>query len=91
MMIEPREVATGELYSISVTVTNTGGSQGSYDVVLYIDEIVTEDPENIIITPTDIITKSVVVAAGDSKEVTSTNGTFTATIDEMVDYFEVGC
>ncbi len=97
LTIEPREVATGELFAISVTVTNTGGSQGSYDVILHIDEINTEDPENVIIISADTIIKSAVIAAGESKKVTfdsliiATDGIYTATIDELIDYFEVGC
>ena len=97
LTIEPREIATGELFAISVTVTNIGGSQGSYDVILYIDEINTEDPENVIIISADTITKSAVIAAGESKRVTfdslllSTDGIYTAAIGELIDYFEVGC
>ena len=96
LTIEPREVATGELFAISVTVTNTGGSQGSHDAILYIDEINTEDPENVIVISAKTFTKSITIAAGDSKELIFDSlilepGIYTATIDELVDYFEVGC
>jgi hypothetical protein len=96
LTIEPREVATGELFTISVTVTNTGGSQGSYDAILYIEEINTEDPENVIIISAKTFTKSITIAAGESKELIFDSlslgpGIYTATIDELVDYFEVGC
>lgn len=96
LTIEPREVATGELFTISVTVTNTGGSQGSHDAILYIDEINTEDPENVIVISAKTFTKSITIAAGDSKELIFDSlilepGIYTATIDELVDYFEVGC
>ena len=96
LTIEPREVATGELSTISVTVTNTGGSQGSHDAILYIDEINTEDPENVIVISAKTFTKSITIAAGDSKELIFDSlilepGIYTATIDELVDYFEVGC
>jgi hypothetical protein len=96
MIIEPREVATGELFTISVTVTNNGGSQGSHDAILYIDEINTGDPENVIAISVKTFTKSITIAAGDSKELIFDPlilepGIYTATIDELVDYFEVGC
>ena len=96
LTIEPREVATGEFFIISVNVTNTGNSQGSYDAILYIEEINAEDPENVIIISINTITKSMIIAAGESKKVifdflTLQDGIYTATIDELVDYFEVGC
>jgi len=96
LTIEPREVATGEYFTISVTVTNTGNSQGIYDAILYIKEINAEDPENVIIISINTITKSVIIAAGESKKVifdslTLQDGIYTATIDELIDYFEVGC
>lgn len=96
LTIEPREPATGELFTISVTVTNSGNSQGSYDVILCIEEINIVDPENVIIISSNTITKSVIIAAGGSKNVTFDSltiqdGNYTATIDELVDYFEVGC
>ncbi|MCK5604072.1 hypothetical protein KAR91_19450 [Candidatus Pacearchaeota archaeon] len=96
LTIEPREVATAELFTISVTVTNTGGSQGSYDAILYIEEMNAGDPENVIMIPVRTITKSVIIAAGESKKVTFDSlgledGIYFATIDELVDYFEVGC
>ena len=96
LTIEPREVATGEFFTISATVTNTGNSQVSYDAILYIEEINVEDPENVIIISTNTITKSTFIAAGESKKVifdflTLQDGIYTATIDELVDYFEVGC
>jgi len=56
LVIEPAEVAPNEPVSISVTVTNTGGSQGSFDVVLNINGMEEE-------------TKSVTLAAGDDERV----------------------
>lgn len=96
LTIEPREVATAELFTISVTVTNTGGSQGSYNTVLQIDEVDTTDPENVTLTTIDTIHKSVTVTSGASKTVVFDSlslpeGTYTATIADLVDYFEVGC
>jgi hypothetical protein len=96
LIIEPREVQTSEFFSISVIVINDGRSHGSYDTVLYIDCIDTTDPENVIITPIDIITKNVTIAAGESKKVTFDSlsledGIYTATVDKLLDYFEVGC
>ena len=38
LTIEPAEVGPGELVKITVTVANNGGSQGSYDVKLYVDD-----------------------------------------------------
>ena len=89
-------IGTDEEIIISVTVTNTGNSQGSYDAILYIEEINAEDPENVIIISINTITKSMIIAEGESKKVifdflTLQDGIYTATIDELVDYFEVGC
>jgi Arc/MetJ family transcription regulator len=56
LTIEPGEVAPNEPVTISVTVANTGGSQGSFDVVFYINGIV-ED------------TKTVTLAAGTDESV----------------------
>ena len=97
LTIEPREVATGELFTISVTVTNTGGSQGSHDAILYINKLQIQDPENVIIESTETFAKSVIIAACESKKVTfdslilAADGIYIVTIDELVDYFEVGC
>lgn len=96
LTIEPREPATGELFAISVTITNYGKSQGNYNAILYIEEIDVEDLENIIIISANTITKSVIIAAGESKNVifdslTLEDGIYTATIAKLVDYIEVGC
>lgn len=57
LTIEPAEVAPNETVTISVSITNTGGGQGSHDVVL----VINDEEEEI---------KSVTLAAGDSEDVT---------------------
>lgn len=96
LTIDPREVQTSDYFTIYITATNTGGSQGSYDAILYIDEVNAEDPENVITSTVKTLTKSVVIAAGESKEVAFESislqeGLYTVAIDELIDYFEVGC
>lgn len=57
LSIQPEEVTAGETVTISVSVTNTGGSQGSYNVVLNINGTQQE-------------TEGVTIAAGSSQTVT---------------------
>ncbi len=95
MIIEPREIATDSLFSISVIVTNTGGSQGNYDAVLYIDEVFI-NIEVTKITPVKSITKNVTVGAGYSEEIVFdllylNDGLYTVAVGDLKDYIEVGC
>ena len=57
LSIEPLGILPGETVTISATVVNSGGSQGSHDVVLKIDGVQEE-------------TRSVTLGAGDSQTVT---------------------
>ena len=96
LIIEPREVQSSDYFSISIMATNTGGTQGNYDAILYIDEVNAEDPKNVITNTVRTLTKSVIIAAGESKKVTFDSislqdGLYIATINELIDYFEVGC
>ena len=80
LTIEP-EVAANETVTISVSVTNTGGSQGSHDVVLEING-------------TEEETKSVTLAAGDSEDVTfmvtrGDAGTYAVTTEGLSGSFTV--
>ena len=95
LIIEPREILTDEYFAISVIVSNTGGNQGIYDAVLYIEEVMIDLTATKIL-PADTITKSVAVAAGGSQEVVFdslqlTDGLYTVAIGELKDYIEVGC
>jgi len=95
MVIEPREIATDSLFSISVIITNTGGSQGNYDAVLYIDEVLI-NLEITRITPAKSIAKNVTVSAGYSEEIifdslSLNEGLYTVTVGDQKDYIEVGC
>ena len=81
LSIEPTEVGLGETIAISVSVDNTGGSQGSHDVVLKINGAEEE-------------TKSVTLAAGDSKNVTFSvtrgdAGTYAVTVEDLSGSFAV--
>ena len=95
LTIEPRIPGEGATIDISVTVTNTGGSQGNYDTILYIDLMNMEDPDNPFIISTETFTESVIIAAGESTIVTFDklrlqNGFYVVAIDELDDYVEVG-
>ncbi|MFC1865892.1 hypothetical protein ACFLYB_04175, partial [Chloroflexota bacterium] len=95
LTIEPRIPGEGATIDISVTVTNTGGSQGNYDAILHIDLMNMEDSDNPFIISTETFTKSVVIAAGESTIVTFSklrlqNGFYITTIDNLDDYVEVG-
>ncbi|MFC1991035.1 CARDB domain-containing protein, partial [Chloroflexota bacterium] len=65
LKISPDEVAAGEDVDISITVTNTGGSSGNYEVILKINGIVVD-------------TKDVQLNAGASEEVAFTTALDTA-------------
>ncbi len=75
LVISPTAVDTGDVVNISVTVANTGDLSGQYDVVLKVDNAVTE-------------TKKVTVAGHDSLEVNfllsqDVAGTYTISIDGL--------
>jgi len=89
----PKLPVEGAFFKVSVTVTNTGSSQGSYDVVLYINGIDIQDNDAIISTET--FTKSVSLAAEESAMVTFDkiilpSGYFTLVIDELEEFLESG-
>ena len=69
---------------VSVTVTNNGSEQGSYDAILYVDW-------------TEVETRSVILAGGDSIDVefnlrwgTNEDGIYTVTIERLQEIFGVG-
>jgi HEAT repeat protein len=81
LLIEPEEVEPDETVNITVVVTNNGGSQGSYDVELYINGLVEE-------------VKSVTLAAGANKKVSFSisreiSGNYTVDISELTGKFTV--
>jgi hypothetical protein len=81
LSISPVEVNVGETVTISLTVTNTGGESGVYQVTLKINGVV-ED------------TKEVTIAAGASQEVKLTTskdaaGTYTVDCNGLVGSFVV--
>lgn len=81
LTISPTEVAPNETATISVSVANAGGSQGSYDVVLNINGVQEE-------------TRTVTLAAGASESVTFSvtrgdAGTYAVTIGSLSGSFTV--
>ncbi|UCG54361.1 MAG: hypothetical protein JSV32_07180 [Dehalococcoidia bacterium] len=95
LTISPRIPAVGAAFTISVTVTNTDDSQGTYEAILYVDELNLQDPENVIIVSTRTFSKEVIIPAGEVKKVIFDGlilqgGFYTATVGDLVDYFEVG-
>lgn len=89
----PKLPAEGAFFKVSVIVTNTGSSQGSYDVVLYINGIDIQDNDAIISTET--FTKSVVLAPGENtlvsfKKLILPSGYYTLVIDELEEFLESG-
>ena len=89
----PKLPAEGAFFKVSVTVTNTGSSQGSYDVVLYINGIDIQDNDAIISTET--LTISVVLAPGENtlvtfKKLILPSGYYTLVIDELEEFLESG-
>ena len=93
--LEPEAPHTSELFTISCTVTNSGGQQGSYEAVLYITRylsILEEEPDS-----TRSYSQTVAVAPGESKMVTfeslslNVDGIYKARIEDLHETFEVGC
>ena len=81
LAVQPTEIKPGELVTITVTVANTGGTQGSYTVALKLNEV--EEAE-----------KSVIVAAGGSEIVTFSvsreeAGSYSVTVDGLSASFTV--
>ncbi|GAG86639.1 unnamed protein product, partial [marine sediment metagenome] len=81
LAIEPAEVMANEAVTISVSVANTGGSQGSYEAILNINGA----PEE---------TKTVTIATGASQSITFSvtredGGSYTVTVDSLTDSFTV--
>ena len=81
LSITPQEVKPKEAVTITVSVANTGGTQGSYTVVLKIDEV--KEAE-----------KTVTVAAGSSQSVSFTvtrdvAGTYAVVVDGLIGSFSV--
>jgi len=102
LTIEPRAPATEELFSVSVTVTNTGDIQGIYDANLCIDQlqIVDSNDVTIISTISTISTKtfhkSEVIKEGESAVITFDSlslqeGLYIVTIGYLIEYIDVGC
>ena len=81
LTISPTEVDIGQSVTIGVTVANTGGVSGSYEVTLKIDNVVVD-------------TKYVTLDGGASQKVTFTAtkdaaGTYTVTVDGLSGTFTV--
>jgi hypothetical protein len=81
LSVTPQEVKPKEAVTITVSVANTGGTQGSYTVVLKIDEV--KEAE-----------KTVTVAAGSSQSVSFTvtrdvAGTYAVVVDGLIGSFSV--
>ena len=81
LTIWPIDIEYLDVVTISTTVTNTGGSQGSYDIILYINGL-------------EEGTKSVTIVAGSSENVTFyvnriPSGTYSVAIDELIGSFSV--
>jgi hypothetical protein len=81
LSVTPQEVKPKEAVTITVSVANTGGTQGSYTVVLKIDEV--KEAE-----------KTITVAAGSSQSVSFTvtrdvAGTYAVVVDGLTGSFSV--
>jgi hypothetical protein len=81
LSITPNEVTTGEEVTVSVVITNTGGSRGSYTVVLTIDGV-------------EEATKEISLGVNESKTMTlpitkDTEGIYEASIGDEAGQFTV--
>jgi uncharacterized protein YfaP (DUF2135 family) len=81
LFVKPAEVQSKEMVTITVSVANTGGMEGSYSVVLKINDVKEAD-------------KSVTVAAGKSETVTFSitkeeAGTYSVEVDGLKGSFTV--
>ena len=92
--LEPLAPHTSELFTISFTITNSGGRQGEYQAVLYIVRMISlteEDPAS-----EKSFSQTVSVLAGQSclvefKSLSLGDGLYKASIEKELKYFEVGC
>jgi len=50
LIIEPSRAMTGQMVSVSIDVTNTGGTEGTYNVILLVNGV-EESGENISLAP----------------------------------------
>jgi len=64
LSISPQQVNPGEEVTISINVANTGGETGSYNAVLYINEVV-EDSQSVSVAPG--MTKDVIFTVSKSQ------------------------
>ena len=93
--VQPKLPLTGELFSISFTLSNSGGSRGEYEAVLHIVGYISLLEEN----PGSARSYSQTVSldAGRSKTVTfeslsiSADGIYKARVEDQLKVFEVGC
>jgi hypothetical protein len=81
LTVQPAEVLTGEAVTISVAVANTGGTEGSYNVVLKLNGV--KEAE-----------KRVTIAAGGSETVTFSvtkedAASYSVTVDGLSSSFTV--
>ena len=94
LTLEPKSPLTGELFRISVMVSNTGGSKASYEVNLIIHKYLSHQQPDILETKT--FDRTVAVAAGESYYVvfdslSLNEGIYQARIEDLESDFEVGC
>ncbi|GAI79600.1 unnamed protein product, partial [marine sediment metagenome] len=81
LTVQPTEVPTGEAVTIDVALTNTGGTEGSYTVVLKINGVKEAD-------------RTVTIAAGDTLNLIfpvtkEAAGSYTVTVDGLSGSFTV--
>jgi hypothetical protein len=81
LVVSPQNVETGESVTISVSVANTGGKEGTYNVILMVNN--TKETE-----------ESVIIAAGSTRQVTFSvlkedTGSYIVSVDGLSISFEV--
>jgi len=90
LSINPMETTAGEIVSITAVVKNTGGSEGTYAVILSVDGVTVEAKETALITPgsSEVVTFSLVKDVPGTYEIDigGLSSSLIVKTNEIVDY-----
>ncbi len=97
LVVDPKSPHLSELVKFSFKITNTGSSEGIYNAILKITELLPEEHYKEKSDSTNEYTQNVAIAPGQSQTLEFTgiyfslDGVFKAAVEDQVKIFEVGC